>query len=138
MTSTYYSRAYSAWLTAWNEAGHVNTYRNQLWTLRDDKVSYVYGDADDRPSERASMGRTFPHSLKIEDDVTFYGRVRVTPYGDVLTLAFVKALMQQEKLGQGEGSWRVPSGTAMPRSASTTCSGWANASRSWWIMASRP
>ncbi|MDA2932347.1 alkaline phosphatase family protein [Nitrospinae bacterium AH-259-F20] len=104
VTSTYYYKKYPAWVAAWNKARPADKYRDTSWALMYDTASYIYGDADDRPFERAihDLGRTFPHSLKTEDTETFYKSLRYTPFVDELTLAFAKELLKQEKLGQGD------------------------------------
>ena len=104
VTSTYYYEKYPAWVAAWNKARHADKHTDKSWTLMYDKASYLYGNADDRPFERAryDLGRTFPHSLKNKDRKTFYKSLRYTPFVDELTLAFVKELLRQEKVGQGE------------------------------------
>jgi len=104
VTSTYYYDEYPAWVAAWNRAKYVDRYRGQLWTLMRDKVSYVYGNRDDRSSEKSyyNLGRTFPHTLDSDEDEGYYRSLAFTPYGDELTLAFAKALIEHEKLGQGD------------------------------------
>jgi predicted AlkP superfamily pyrophosphatase or phosphodiesterase len=103
VTSTYYYREYPAWVTAWNKAGHAAAYKDKEWTLLQDRSSYIYGDRDDEPWEKSykKLGRTFPHPLGNEDEKAFYAGLRYTPMGDELTLAFVKELVDQEKLGTG-------------------------------------
>ncbi len=101
VSSTYYFKDYPDWVKAWNAAKHADQYKNQPWQLMYDKASYVYGDADDRPSEVSygELGRTFPHSMKTEKPATFYKSLRVVPYGDTLTVNFAIELMKHEELG---------------------------------------
>lgn len=103
VTSTYYQSDYPAWVTAWNKAGHANAYKDKQWSLLHDRSTYIYGDRDDEVWEKSykKLGRTFPHPLGNEDEKAFYAGLRFVPMGDELTLAFVKELVTQEKLGEG-------------------------------------
>ena len=103
VTSTYYYSEYPAWVTAWNKADHAAAYKDKEWTLLQDRSTYIYADRDDEPWEKSykKLGRTFPHPLGNEDEKAFYATLRYTPMGDELTLAFVKELVDQEKLGTG-------------------------------------
>lgn len=103
VTSTYYYPEYPSWVTAWNKANHAAAYKGKEWTLLQDRSTYIYGDRDDEPWEKSykKLGRTFPHPLSNDDEKAFYAGLRYTPMGDELTLAFVKELVDQEKLGTG-------------------------------------
>jgi len=103
VTSTYYASEYPAWVTAWNKAGHAAAYKDKAWDLLHDRSTYIFADRDDEPWEKSykKLGRTFPHALGNEDEKAFNAGLRFTPMGDELTLAFVKELMDQEKLGSG-------------------------------------
>ena len=104
VTSTYYYSEYPAWVTAWNEAKHADRYQTASWELLHDKASYVYSGQDDRLGEKSykKLGSTFPHPLGNERASDFYKGLRFAPMGDELTLDFVKELVQQEKVGQGD------------------------------------
>ncbi|MFQ5619394.1 MAG: alkaline phosphatase family protein [Rhodospirillales bacterium] len=106
VTSTYYYDAYPAWAAAWNKADHAGKYQTGTWTLKEAKSKYVYGAADDRPSERGykHLKATFPHKLGAKKKKSFYKALRFTPMGDKVTLDFVKTLMKNEKLGQGDAT----------------------------------
>ncbi|MAE62687.1 MAG: alkaline phosphatase [Phycisphaeraceae bacterium] len=103
VTSTYYYEQYPEWAAQWNAARPADQYRNTQWTLLKPRANYLFGRQDDRPFERAykDLGRTFPHPLGDDPD-KFYASLRFTPMGDVLTLAFVKALIEHENVGAGE------------------------------------
>jgi predicted AlkP superfamily pyrophosphatase or phosphodiesterase len=104
ITSSYYYDQVPPWAAAWNEAAHADAFRNTQWTLLHDRKTYVFGEHDDRPYERAylKLGRTFPHPLG-SDAKDFYTTLRYTPMGDVLTLSFVEEMIKQEQLGRGPG-----------------------------------
>jgi predicted AlkP superfamily pyrophosphatase or phosphodiesterase len=101
VTSTYYYDTYPAWVTAWNEAGPLDPYVGQSWTLLHDRSTYRFADADDQPWEvdLQPFGRTFPHSFG--EGRYFPLFVSLSPMSDELTLEFAKATLDNEKLGQG-------------------------------------
>jgi len=102
VTSTYYYDDYPEWVKKWNEAKPADEYKGKTWDLLQDRSTYVFGNMDDRPYEAdlKPLGRTFPHSLD-GDSKYFYLILTLTPVGDALTLEFAKALVENEKLGQG-------------------------------------
>lgn len=104
VTSTYYYRQYPEWVKKWNAAHYADRYQKTSWDLLHDRAGYIFANQDDRPSEKSykHLGLTFPHALENADPEAFYAVLRFTPMGDQLTLAFVKELMTQEKLGQGD------------------------------------
>ena len=106
VTSTYYYDAYPSWVAAWNAAKHADRYLDETWELTGDKAGYIFGDVDDRASERPykHLGRTFPHPLAGAQPADFYGGLRYTPMGDELTLDFAKELVRQEQVGQGDAT----------------------------------
>ena len=106
VTSTYYYDAYPAWAAAWNKADHAGKYQDVTWVLKEARSKYVYGDADDRPSEKGykHLKATFPHKLGNPKKKSFYKALRFTPMGDSVTLNFAKELMKQERLGQGDAT----------------------------------
>jgi len=103
VTSTYYYDEYPQWVKQWNAAKPADAYRNKSWELLNDRSTYVHGQMDDRPYEAdlTPLGRTFPHPLG-GDTKYFYLLLALTPVGDVLTLDFAKALVENEKLGQND------------------------------------
>ncbi len=103
VTSTYYYNDYPSWVKQWNAAKPADAYRDKSWELLNDRSSYVFGQMDDRPYEAdlKPLGRTFPHPLGGETKY-FYLLLTLTPVGDVLTLDFAKALIDNEKLGQND------------------------------------
>lgn len=104
ITSTYYYDAYPDWVNEWNGKKRADRYKGRSWDLLHDRKTYVFGDMDDRPYETdfAEMGRTFPHPLGDGSSKYFYTKLSLTPIGDVLTLEFTQALIENERVGQGE------------------------------------
>ena len=101
VTSTYYYDDYPAWVQQWNAAKPADAFKGKSWELLNDRATYVHGQMDDRPYEAdlKPLGRVFPHSLG-GDSKYFYLILTLTPVGDMLTLDFAKALVENEKLGQ--------------------------------------
>jgi predicted AlkP superfamily pyrophosphatase or phosphodiesterase len=103
VTSTYYYDGYPAWVKQWNAAKPADAFKGKSWELLNDRSTYVHGNMDNRPYEAdlKPLGRTFPHALG-GDTKYFYLLLTLTPIGDMLTLDFAKALVENEKLGQNE------------------------------------
>jgi predicted AlkP superfamily pyrophosphatase or phosphodiesterase len=102
VSSRYYHDAYPDWARKWNAARPADRYAGQRWELSYPAESYQFGAHDDRAFEKGKglFSATFPHALDFEQAATLYSALRVTPMGDELTLDFVKALMQAERIGQ--------------------------------------
>ncbi len=103
VTSTYYYDDYPTWAKQWNTAKPADAFKGKSWELLNDRATYVHGQMDDRPYEAdlKPLGRTFPHPLG-GDTKYFYLFLTLTPIGDMLTLDFAKALIENEKLGQND------------------------------------
>lgn len=103
VTSTYYYDDYPQWVKQWNAARPADAFKSKSWELLNDRATYVHGQMDDRPYEAdlKPLGRTFPHPLG-GDTKYFYLLLTLTPVGDMLTLDFAKALVENEKLGQND------------------------------------
>lgn len=104
VTSSYYYDQYPDWVKAWNARKPMQAYAEKSWELMHDSSKYLFGDADDREWETdfPGFGRTFPHPYGAEDDKYFTTRLTLSPAGDELTLDFVRALLENEQLGQDE------------------------------------
>jgi len=106
VTSTYYYDDTPDWVVKWNAAKPTGRYAGKRWELLHDRATYVAGDMDDRPYEVdfQPLGRTFPHDLGDGSSKAFQLVLTLTPVGDELTLDFAKALIENEKVGQGEAT----------------------------------
>ena len=104
VTSRYYYDAYPPWVSDWNAQKLAARYAGQSWELLHEQSGYFFGAADDRPYETdfPGFGRTFPHPFGPADDKYFTTRLTLSPAGDQLTLAFAKALIEQEQIGADE------------------------------------
>ncbi|MEA3278943.1 MAG: alkaline phosphatase family protein [Pseudomonadota bacterium] len=102
VTSSYYYDQYPDWVQAWNAEQPALAYAGKSWALMQDPSEYLFGDSDDREYETdfPGFGRTFPHPYGAADDKYFTTRLTLSPAGDELTLAFAKALIDNEQLGQ--------------------------------------
>jgi predicted AlkP superfamily pyrophosphatase or phosphodiesterase len=103
VTSTYYYDDYPSWAKKWNAAKPADAFKGKSWELLNDRSTYVHGQMDDRPYEAdlKPLGRVFPHTLG-DDSKYFYLLLTLTPFGDMLTFDFAKALVENEKLGQND------------------------------------
>jgi len=104
VTSTYYYQQYPRWVTAWNAGKPTAAYAGKTWELMHPRARYRFGDADGREYETdfPGFGRTFPHTYGEMNDKYFTTRLTLSPVGDRLTLSFVKALLDNELLGQDD------------------------------------
>ncbi len=104
VTSSYYYDRYPAWVDAWNGKHLPGAYGGKSWELLHERSTYLFGDADDKPWETdlAGYGRTFPHPYGPATDKYFTTKLTLSPAGDDLTLAFAKALIDAEQIGQDE------------------------------------
>ncbi|UCH53934.1 MAG: alkaline phosphatase family protein [Pseudomonadota bacterium] len=104
VTSTYYYQQYPQWVTAWNAGKPAAAYAGKTWELMHPRARYLFGDADNRDYETdfPGFGRTFPHAYGEMSDKYFTTRLTLSPVGDQLTLSFVKALLDNEQLGQDD------------------------------------
>lgn len=102
ISSSYYYKEYPDWVQQWNGKKLADRYKDTSWNLLHDISTYVFGKDDDRPFETDmfGLGTTFPHPVK-GDSKYFYTSLIATPFGDELTADFAKALIKEEKMGQG-------------------------------------
>jgi len=104
VTSSYYYQRYPDWVDAFNAGKPALAYAGKSWELMLPATAYMFGDDDDREYETdfPGFGRTFPHTYGAADDKYLTTRLTLSPAGDELTLAFAKALLDSERLGQDE------------------------------------
>ena len=91
-------------MTAWNAGKPTAAYSGKTWELLHPRARYLFGDADNREYETdfPGFGRIFPHAYGGMNDKYFTTRLTLSPVGDELTLSFVKALLDNEQLGQDD------------------------------------
>jgi len=106
VTSSFYYAEYPAWVSAWNGAKPADAWLGASWALLNAPDTYIYGAQDNRAEERPykAMGNTFPHAMPAEAGKDYYGGLRFTPMGDMLTLQFVRELLRAEEVGQRDAT----------------------------------
>lgn len=104
VTSDYYYDRYPQWVTDFNAEDLPSRYANTEWSLSGDAGEYLFAEADDRAWETdlPGWGRTFPHAYGPADGKYFTTFLTLSPAGDDLTLAFAKALVENEHLGMDD------------------------------------
>lgn len=105
ITSDYYMQDYPAWWKNFYAGNPQDKYFGKQWTLLLPEEAYARSVPDDRPWNQnyKGLGTRFPHPISGGADKpgkSYYDAMLWTPYGDNLTLDFVKAAIEGEKLGQ--------------------------------------
>ncbi len=102
VTSTYYQPEGKLpdWVVAFNKEGRIRRYAGALWALTLEPDAYVQS-VDDRPCEPEG-GRTFPHRMPEAASPVLGGAVYSSPFLHEHILAFAKAAIEGEGLGQDE------------------------------------
>ncbi len=102
MTSTHYYDQLPSWVNSFNQRKIVDSLYNLDWNTLYPIETYVQSDRDNVAYE-GRFGHekepVFPHILKNLMGANF-GTIRATPYGNTMTLAFAKAALEAENLGQ--------------------------------------
>src|SRR5215204_2407366 len=104
ITSDYYMVDYPEWWKRFYAGKPQNKYYGQTWSLLLPEEAYARSTPDDRPwsTKAKNIGTRFPHATSggaNEPDKRYYDAMMWTPYGDSLTLDFVKAAIEGENLG---------------------------------------
>jgi hypothetical protein len=130
VSSTFYYSAYPQWVSSWCKQDLAGKYANTTWTLLHDQSTYLYaGTTNQYPTGSVAesnmelmvqyqFGRTFPHTFPPAPYL--YNPLTTSPFGDVLTLDFVKTLIQSEGLGKDS----VPDYLAVSFSVTDLISHW--------------
>ena len=103
ISSTHYTNALPAWLTAFNLQKNYNKYYAQNWNTLYPINTYTLATADNMPYEamlKNDKTPTFPHNLQQYID-TLPDQISSTPYGNNFTIDVAKLAIQNEKLGKG-------------------------------------
>jgi predicted AlkP superfamily pyrophosphatase or phosphodiesterase len=104
ITSDYYMKDYPEWWKRFYAGKPQNKYYGQTWSLLLPQEAYARSTLDDRPwsMKAKDIGTRFPHGISggaKEPDKSYYDAMMWTPYGDLLTLDFIKAALEGENLG---------------------------------------
>ena len=102
VTSNYYYENYPAWVTEWNAQDYPARYSKQKWDLSLERDKYTLQEGpQEQKVDLAGFKRTFPHPYGPSSFQYFSTMLTLSPAGDELTANFASALLEQEKLGQG-------------------------------------
>lgn len=104
ITSTYYTNELPSWVQRYNDRKIPDSLMRKDWTLLYDESKYTQSTADDKAYEKileSDSGRTFPHKYQSVIGSTDYNVFRASPFGNTYTLDFAKAIIRNEKMGQG-------------------------------------
>jgi hypothetical protein len=105
ITSDYYMKDYPGWWTNFHEPKPQDKYFGQTWTPLLPEEAYDRSVPDDRPwsTNYKGIGTKFPHPIgggANQPNKSYYDAMIWTPFGDLLTLDFVKAAVAGEDLGR--------------------------------------
>ncbi|HTN20572.1 MAG TPA: alkaline phosphatase PafA [Pelobium sp.] len=103
ISSTYYMTALPTWVNNFNSQKLPEKYINQDWNTLYPINTYSQSTADDNQYEGKFEGEkapVFPH-LTSKMFKGNYGILRTSPYGNQLTLDFVKEVIKNEQMGKG-------------------------------------
>lgn len=104
ITSSFYAEKLPAWVENFNASATAEKLLNQTWKTLYPIKNYTESIADKNPYERPFQGKktaTFPYDLQtLKKENGGYSLLKATPFGNDLLLAFAKAAIKGEKLGQ--------------------------------------
>lgn len=103
VTSRFYEERLPTWVEEFAERRPTERYRALGWSLL--LPASAYAAPDDRPFERGGAelgGVVFPHAFTTTSDDRFVHALRSTPFGDELTLAFLRQMFEHEPLGRDD------------------------------------
>ena len=104
ITSTYYMPQLPNWVQDFNQLKLAGKYIKQDWNTLYPISTYSQSTADETPYEGKLRGEDkpiFPHLTSKMLNGNF-NALRLSPYGNTLTLDFAKAAIKNERLGQGK------------------------------------
>lgn len=103
-SSTYYMAALPQWVKDFNAAKPADAFFKKTWTPLLPESAYARSVPDGQPWQYAAgNGNRLPAVIGDKMDAPgprFYGDLLSSPFADELTLAFARAAIQNEKLGQ--------------------------------------
>lgn len=106
ITSSYYMDELPTWVKDFNSNNKVDDYLSKPWKTLYPIDSYTQSLIDNNPYEGTFIGETsptFPHNLPIlREKNGNYDIIKGTPFGNDLTLDFVKSAIVGEHLGKSD------------------------------------
>lgn len=100
ITSTFYMNELPEWVQRFNDQKLPEKYLKESWTPLYSIDSYHQSTEDNKPYEKTVAGDkpVFPFDF----DPSSYGKVRNTPYGNMLVFDMARAAIEGENLGSGD------------------------------------
>ena len=103
-SSTYYMAQHPAWVTAFNAGKPADAFFKKTWAPLLPEAAYARSVPDGQTWQVATgNGNRLPAVVGDQMDAPgprFYGNLLASPFGDELTLAFARAAIEAERLGQ--------------------------------------
>ncbi len=106
VSSTYYFNDLPEWVKKFNREQNADKYFGKTWDRLLPEAAYARSLPDDSPFEKWSYGaNTFPHVVnggEAKPGPKFYTQLEQTPFGNEYSIAFAKAAIENEGLGQDD------------------------------------
>jgi predicted AlkP superfamily pyrophosphatase or phosphodiesterase len=105
VSSSYYFSALPAWVQKFNQEQNPARYFGKVWERLLPEAAYARSLRDDYPYEKWAFGTKFPYTInggETQPGTKFYTQFEYTPYANEQLVAFAKAAIENEKLGQDE------------------------------------
>lgn len=108
VTSTYYRDGLPKWVDEFNRSGKAESYFGKKWERAKPAAVYdklVGPDDSEGEGKGTGQGRTFPHPITGGEQKLgskYYTALANSPFGNDLLLAFAKAAIAAEQLGQDD------------------------------------
>lgn len=108
ITSSFYTDKLPNWVETYNTQNKatLDSYLSTPWVTKRNKEEYTECTVDDNHFEgryKSEKKPIFPHDLpSLKKKNGNYSILKITPFGNTMTLDFAKKIIEQEKLGQDE------------------------------------
>lgn len=105
VSSTYYFSELPAWVKIFNQEQSPARYFGKVWDRLLPAAAYERSLRDDYPYEKWSFGTKFPYTInggETQSGPRFYAEFEYTPFANEHLVAFAKAAIENEKLGQDD------------------------------------
>ena len=105
ISSTFYIKKLPAWVDEFNSQKIADKYMSRDWELSLPIKDYALAMPDQSDFEKDVFDEgntTFPHSFKNVKEKDKYALMETTPYGNQILLEFAKAVLKNEKMGEGK------------------------------------
>ena len=105
VSSTYYFSELPAWVKKFNQEQNLARYFGKIWERLLPEAAYARSLRDDYPHEKWTFGTKFPYTInggELQPGTKFYTQFEYTPFANEHLVAFAKAAIESEKLGQDD------------------------------------